>query len=205
MKNQPPKPPRINDDELVRLTAGVAAADSMAEEKLYARLLAPVTVAVRQFFRTDDVDAPDVIQETLAVTFRYIRDRGGFEGDLVGFAITVARNRCRNIANRRQRRPEAPLESLHDWVADPGLSPMDHLLDTEAVSLLRAGIRRLGELCRQVLRAFYLEEKTIEQIRVMTGLTTVQGVYYRRQVCVKELAEMLGSGEVPDEQTPDPR
>jgi len=44
-----------------------------------------------------------VVQESLLAILSHIGKRGGFEGDLVRFAVTVARNRCRNILIWRQR------------------------------------------------------------------------------------------------------
>ncbi|MBK8167969.1 MAG: sigma-70 family RNA polymerase sigma factor [bacterium] len=189
--NQPPSRRTADAAALGRAIAGVVAGDPAAEQELHGHLLSPVTAAVRSFLGADDSEADDIIQETLVTAFRYIRDGGGFEGDLISFSVTVARNRCRNALTRRRRRPQVQIEDAQDGVADPSADAVERLLSAEALAVLRAGVARLGRACRALLVAFYLEERSIEEIRVRCGLKTVQGVYYRRQVCIRELASML--------------
>jgi len=49
----------------------------------------------------------------------------------------------------------------------------------------------LGKLCRLILRAFYFEGRSIADIRRDTGLKTVQGVYYRRSVCLQQVKKLV--------------
>ncbi len=189
--NQQPSSHRIDPAELADVIAGVASGVESDERRLHDILASPVTAAVAGFLRSDDVEASDVVQETLVATFRYVKEGGGFEGDIVSFAVTVARNRCRNVVNRRKRRREDPVEDVQERMSDGRPDVVERILSDEALDILRDGIRRLDRICRIVLRAFYIEERTIEEIRSMTGLKTVQGVYYRRQVCIKSLAGLL--------------
>ena len=182
------------------LVAGVVAGDPAAESALYAMLDAHLRRTVSMFMPVADQEADDVVSESITVVFDHIRRERGFTGDLVRFAITIARNRCRNIANRRKRRPETPIEPLTEWVASPGRSPLDHLLEGETDSLLQEAIDALGRICRILLRGFYFEGRPMEALRSLLGLQTVQGVYYRRTVCLKQLAEhmalRMGDGAV---------
>ncbi|MBU0743614.1 sigma-70 family RNA polymerase sigma factor [bacterium] len=178
----------VGDPVLDRVLDAVVAGDPVAEEKFYAALQTPVRTAVRRFMPLDALEADDIVQETLTVAFRYVREGGGFEGDLVRFAITVARNRCRNVASWRKRRPGVPIESMLEWVESPARSALDLLLADEARRFLQEAVDGLGRLCRILLRGFYLRGYTIERLRALTGFKTVQGVYYRRGACLKELA-----------------
>lgn len=189
--NQQPSSHRIDPAEIADVIAGVASGVESDERRLHDILASPVTAAVAGFLRSDDVEASDVVQETLVATFRYVKEGGGFDGDIVSFAVTVARNRCRNVVNRRKRRREDPVEDVQERMSDGRPDVVERILSDEALDILRDGIRRLDRICRIVLRAFYIEERTIEEIRSMTGLKTVQGVYYRRQVCIKSLAGLL--------------
>ncbi len=181
----------VGDPVLDRIMDAVLAGDPVAEERFYTTLREPVQTAVRMFMPLDSLEADDIVQETLTVAFRYVREGDGFEGDLVRFAITVARNRCRNVANQRKRRPQVPVEPLLDWYASPDHSVLDHLLADEASSVLQDAVDSLGRLCRIILRGFYLQGYTVERLRALTGFKTVQGVYYRRGVCLKELAGVI--------------
>ncbi|MFC1572731.1 RNA polymerase sigma factor [Candidatus Eisenbacteria bacterium] len=179
------------EEQYAGLIAAFVAKDPAAADRLYQALHRPVRTAVLQFFPPDGTDVDDVVQETILAVFNYVRKQGGFEGDLIRFAITIARNRCRNIANARKRRPNVPLDSLENWIASPEKSPLDILLEHEVEETLRAALATLGRVCRQILRAFYIEGHSIENIRQETGLKTVQGVYYRRSVCLDRLGRVL--------------
>ncbi len=181
----------VGDPVLDEVLDGVVAGDPAAEERFYAALRAPVQTAVRRFMPLDVLGADDVVQETLTVAFRYVREGEGFEGDLVRFAITVARNRCRNLANWRKRRPQAPVELLLEWMESPERSALDRLLADEARRYLQEAVNGLGRLCRIILRGFYLRGYSMERLRAVTGFKTVQGVYYRRSVCLKQLAAAI--------------
>lgn len=187
-----------DDASIPSLTEAHISGDESATEELFARLESPVRRAAERFFPAGSADCDDVTQETLIAVFDYLKRKETFEGDLIRFTITVARNRCRNIANQRRRRPHSPLESLSNWIANPDRSPLDLLIAGQARERLQAGLNRLGELCRFILRSFYFEGRSIEEIRRATNLKTVQGVYYRRAVCLREIASFLERSEVID-------
>jgi len=183
--------PTPGDHSIEEIIGAVAGGEKWAGDALFHHLEQSVRTAVRRFFSEGEADSDDVVQETILAVYRYIGDRGGFEGDLIRFAITIARNRCRNILNQRRRRPEVDLDSLANWISHPEKSPLDLLLDREIRDTLRVALGALGEVCRALLRAFYIEERTIEEIRVEMGLKTVQGVYYRRGICLEEMAKIV--------------
>lgn len=186
----PPQPSRPDPDELLALARAVAAGDDIAAEALCSLLTPALRNATSRFLR-DDQECEDVIQETLLVVLDHVRAEAGFRGHLARFAVTIASNRCRNLLLWRRRRSARPLEPLADWIAHPDRSPLDALIDTEARALLHEALARLGPDCRALLRAFYLEGQSIERIRRAIGLRTVQGVYYRRALCLEKAARFL--------------
>jgi|GEM_PF-1203385 len=185
-------------DERVRAAAAaLGSGDERAGEPLYALLRPAVAREVQRYSGPGNLDNDDVVQDSLLATMDYVRRRKGFDGDLIRFTVTVARNRCRNLFHWHQRRPQVPVDTMQDWLADTNRSPLDILVEEETVSLLQKALDSMGELCRYLLRAFYLENRSIEEIRQQIGLSTVQGVYYRRNVCLQEaqqiFKERLGS------------
>jgi len=185
MMTQPP------DKDLQSLIEGVVRQSPEAENRLFSVLRTHIRTSVAMFMPLDSKDADDVVGESITVVFSTINRDGGFEGDLIRFAITIARNRCRNIMNQRKRRPQVPIEPLVDWIADDQCSPLDHLLEREDQSGLQKAVDSLDRICRRLLRACYLEGRPIESIREVMGLSTVQGVYYRRTVCLRKLGDIL--------------
>lgn len=180
-----------SDPDLARLAAGIAAGDSTCEKDLFAILKKHLVVSVSFFLAAGRLEEDDVLLESITAVFNHIRREGGFSGDLIRFAITVARNRCRNIMNQQSRRPQIPIEPLADWIANEERSPLDLLLEQESRSLLQGALDNLSHACRKLLRAFYFEGEDMETIRGRLGLATVQGAYYRRTVCLRDLGNIL--------------
>jgi len=181
----------INDQELEAAITACAAGDDNAADTLCRLLTYPVRTAVLGFLHARNLDTDDVIQDTLLAVCLYVRRNEGFSGNIIKFAVTVARNRCRNILNWQQRRPHQPVEPMAEWLANTDQSPLDLLLDDEIRELLQATLSELDAQCHELLRAFYLEDKTIETIRQETDLKTVQGIYYRRTICLQRMCEFL--------------
>lgn len=177
----------------VELVPAHVAGDDRATERL-ARWLAPlVRQAGAAYLGDEDADLDDVVDESILAVLRSLRKRGEFTGNLPRFAVTVARNRCRNLLSWRKVRRHQPLEPLADWIADPRRSPLDILLDREIRETLQEALDALDPACRELLRAVYLQGRTIEEIRGRLGLKTVQGVYYRRAICLQRAYELLNN------------
>jgi len=137
------RPPLHNDnrrgDPLPNLAARLAGGDELAADTICRRLDGPVRRAAAGLFAPETPDIDDVAQETLVAVLDYIHRNQGFTGDLIRFAVTVARNRCRNIVIQRMRRPELPIETMAEWIAHPQHSPLELLEDRETLGLLQRG------------------------------------------------------------------
>ena len=175
---------------LTRLARGYAEGDDSVGDALCRQLSPRLYKAAAKFLASPD-DRSDLVQETLVSVLAYLRRTRGFEGDVGKFAVSVACNRCRDLLRWRQRRPEQRGESLLAWTEDPARSPLDILADAEVVDLLHRGLAKLSAGCRELLTGLYLGEATVEEFRRRAGLGSVQAVYYRRMICLRELADFL--------------
>ncbi|MBA4371039.1 MAG: hypothetical protein C0418_05625 [Coriobacteriaceae bacterium] len=189
--SRPHLPPQDPESRLPAVLAAFFAGDPEADDDLCRTLHAPVAGAVASFLGTDGPETDDVIQESLMAVVGYLRRRGGFEGNLIRFAVTVARNRCRNILTWRRRRPHVPLEPLADWIAAPERNPLDAYAEEQVLGALRASLADLGADCRDLLRALFMEKVSAESLCERLGLTTVRAIYYRRENCLKGLQLLM--------------
>ncbi len=183
-----------NSDEATFYATAIAsyvAGDSDAGEALSVALAGPVRLEARVFLGDDSADVDDVVQDSLVAVLHYLRKNGGFTGNLVKFAVTVARNRCRNLLNWRKRLPHTQIDPMLSWLENTDHTPLDALLDQEVSEILQEALERLSEDCRIILRAFYLDEMPVEEIRRRIGLKTVQGIYYRKAACLEEAYRRL--------------
>ena len=157
-----------------------------AGDRLAMLLDAPLRAAASGFLGPDHGDLGDVVQDSSLAVLEHLQRRGEWSGNLVAFAVTVARNRCRNILNWQARWPHTPVESLETWLADPDRDPLDLLAESDLHRTLQDALDNLREPCGMLLRGFYLEGLSAHELRRRLGLTTVQGVYYRRDSCLAE-------------------
>ena len=181
----------LPDSEYGRLIAACLEGSEDAADRLTAQLTHHARITVHEFLNRDVPDADDLIQDTVMAVLEYLRRRGGFEGSLVKFTITVARNRCRNYLIWKGRHPTADTETMQAYLTDPARGPLELLAEREIHTLLRQSLDRLGAACRSLLRGLYVEEASVEEMRRRSGLTTVQAIYYRRARCLEELGTIL--------------
>jgi RNA polymerase sigma factor (sigma-70 family) len=169
------------------------AGDRAGSEALASALDPALRPAVLGLLGPDDRDVDDVVSESIVAVLEYLTRRGEFQGSFLVFAVTVARNRCRNLLVWRRRRPQVPLEPLTEWIAHPERTALDALVERERRDMLQETLARLGTNCAQILRWFDLENVSMEEIRRRLGLRTVQGAYYRRAQCLKKAFEHLNN------------
>lgn len=180
------------DAETLRLEIdNLRSGDQGAGDRLCSALRSILIRETARMLGDDDQDVEDVVQESLVATLGYLDRERGFQGDLVRLAVTITRNRCRDILRLRARRPQVAIDSLDVWLSSPGRSALDDIAESEQRSLLQAALDQIGQACRRLLHALYVEGNTPEQVRAQIGLGTVQGVYHRRSVCLSEVKKLV--------------
>jgi RNA polymerase sigma-70 factor (ECF subfamily) len=112
-------------------------------------------------------DVEDIVQETLT---RYVTatQEGKIRNSAAGGAFVYGI--CRNVISEYRRRNlrEEPMPEVAPEPAPKTLPEADLFELRQAVA---AGLEQLSERDRRILRAFYLEEKSKEEILKQTGLT----------------------------------
>ena len=181
----------IDPTELRRDIDAYRAGDVPAGDRLCTALRPPVRLGAARLLGDDDPEVDDVVQDTLMAGLGYLRQEREFDGDLVRLAVTIARNRCRDILRQRARRPQVPIEPLETWLAHPERSALDDLAESELFALLQQALDQLKAACRRLLHALYVDGLTPEDVRVRSGLSTVQGVYHRRSVCLGQARKLI--------------
>jgi RNA polymerase sigma-70 factor (ECF subfamily) len=132
-------------------------------EKLRPRVRFKVSYDVGFF--CPDVD--DIVQETLMRFMQAWRDEKIQNQAAVGAFLNGI---CRNVVSEYRRRNMRD-EPMPDVVPEP---PGKSIPESELFELRQAiarGMEQLSERDRRVLRAFYLEEKSKDEILQQTGMT----------------------------------
>ena len=116
-------------------------------------------------FLCPDVD--DIVQETLSRFFVAARDEKVRNADSPGAFLNGI---CRNVISEYRRRAfrDEPMPETVPEPAARGLQDVDLFEIRDAIA---SGMEQLSPRDRRILRAYYLEEKSKEEILNATGMT----------------------------------
>ncbi len=148
--------------------------------------------AVHSFIRRNSGtrdDAEDVLQESLVVLWERVRS-GRFEqtAKLETFIFATANNIwLRRLARKKREVTGADPEET----ADPDLSPLEVLIESEQALRVKDALRRLGEPCRTLLLLFYWEEESMDRIARRMGFANADTAKSKKYQCKKALQQLL--------------
>lgn len=136
-------------------------------------------------------DAEDVTQEVLLQVYRSLPECR-LDG-LKTWVTRIAVNRAIDFKRSKARKPEELYESEPDMPAVPadagGAVPAAETvaLEQESIRHIRERVDELPDNYREVVTAFYMEDKTYEQIAAETGLErkSVESRLYRARSWMK--------------------
>lgn len=145
-------------ESTLHLIERARAGDREAMERLFARHLRPLQRWARgrlPKWARDVADTDDLVQDTLARTFRTI---GVFEprrvGALQAYLRQAVLNRIRNELRRANRHPHAPdLEDIEGIEVDGAESPLEQAIGREALARYERALQRLTADDREAIIA----------------------------------------------------
>lgn len=133
-------------------------------------------------------DAEDVLHDSLLALLHHIQED---KFDAVGVAsldtyfYSIIENRWFNLQRSQHRRAAREQQySQEKGIVDDGNTLTDK--ETSAYSL----IKKLEDLCQKILVAYYVEEKSLDDIAALFGLSEVN-VRVRKHRCMKKLSSLV--------------
>jgi RNA polymerase sigma-70 factor, ECF subfamily len=170
------------DVEVCRLLA--EGHRDQAFECLLARYRTKVYRLAFSFVRSP-ADAEDLAQEAFVRLWRALPLYDG-RASFSTWLYVIARNACLSELRRRGARPTTPLDDVAEPAAPaPAAAGRDLRMDCETL------VETLPEPQRQVVRLFYLEDRSYEQVAEMLGMpiNTVRSHLHRAR---RRLAQTMG-------------
>jgi RNA polymerase sigma factor (sigma-70 family) len=137
-------------------------------------------------------DAKDVFQESMIVLFEKVRS-GNFElqCQLRTFLYSVAR-RIWLKRLQQQNRYTSPGDNMEPIVAvDEDLA--SHEERNAEFELMEKAINHLGEPCKSLLEAYYLQKKTMQTIAASFGYTNAENAKNQKYKCLLRLKKIFFS------------
>ena len=170
------------DAEVCRLLA--AGERDRAFERLLTAYRGRVYRLALSYVRSP-ADAEDLAQEAFVRLWRALPLYDG-RASFSTWLYVIARNACLSELRRRAARPTAPLDGDAVDPAAPMGSAVDHRLECEQL------VESLDEPQRRIVRLFYLEDRSYEQVATMLDMpiNTVRSHLHRAR---KRLASQVAS------------
>ena len=178
----------IEQDRL--LLEGIAAEEKASVEELYRQHYYMIQNMVVTNGGSKD-DAADLFQETVIVLYEKVRV-GKFDLQclLKTFLYSVAR-RLWLKKLQQQQRYSAPLpDSLEDTVAVEDDIEY-HLKQQNAFFIMESAMNKVGEPCKSLLEAYYLQKKHMNVIAQEFGYTNADNAKTQKYKCLVRLKKLF--------------
>lgn len=178
--------PEINESELLE---GLARNDRKAVETLYKQNYSMVQAFILNNNGTTD-DARDIFQEAMIVLFEKAKD-GQLE--LNCQIKTYVYSVCRRLWLKRLQQLQrfgAPVESLENMVpVEEELE--EHERKNEAFAVMEKAMTHLGEPCKSLLEAYYIQKKQMLDIAAEFGYTNADNAKNQKYKCLMRLKKLF--------------
>lgn len=172
------------------LLQGLARNDRKAIEAIYKDNYNLIQALVVRNNGTAD-DAKDVFQETMVVLYEKVRS-GGFELNcqLKTFLYSVGRRLWLKKLMLQNR--FAIIDTFDEAVAVDEVTE-DHEKRNTEFSMMEKAMMSLGEPCKSLLEAFYLQKKSMQDIASAFGYTNPDNAKTQKYKCLMRLKKLFFS------------
>lgn len=174
----------------VELLAKVSSGDNAAVSRLY-RLHYPAVAHYIVSNQGDDDEAAEIYQQSFIILFEKLQEPGfQLQSSAGTFLYAVAKNLW--LAKLKERRrfkvnsDELELEAGNDELDFQKILARERDLDN-----LELSVELMGEPCKSLLRAFYHEAKSMEQIAEMMGYTNADNAKNQKYKCLLRLRRIF--------------
>ncbi len=171
------------------LLEGFASSDRKAVEKIYEDNFNMIQSLIINNNGSAD-DARDIFQETMIVLFEKLR-AGGFELNCLikTFVYSVAR-RLWLKRLQQQNRYSSPGDNMSD-VVQVEEDLQDHEQRNAEFEMMERAINNLGEPCKSLLEAYYLQKQNMQMIAVKFGYTNADNAKNQKYKCLMRLKKIF--------------
>jgi RNA polymerase sigma factor (sigma-70 family) len=171
------------------LLEGIAAEDKNSIEQLYKQHYNMVQTMVLANAGSKD-DAADLFQETVIVLFEKVK-AGNFEltSQLKTFLYSVARRLWLKKLQQQQRFTKQA-DDLEDII--PVEDEIEHHIKLQNdFSIMETSMAKVGEPCKSLLEAYYLQKKHMNVIATEFGYTNADNAKTQKYKCLVRLKKLF--------------
>jgi len=171
------------------LLQGLARSDKKAIETIYRENYNMIQSLIINNNGSAD-DAKDIFQETMIVLYEKVRS-GAFELNCLIKTYVYSVSRRLWLKRLQQMSRYAPaIENLHDTVPVEDEIEENERINNE-FQVMDKAISSLGEPCKSLLEAYYLEKKNMQEIALSFGYTNADNAKNQKYKCLMRLKKIF--------------
>jgi RNA polymerase sigma factor (sigma-70 family) len=171
------------------LLQGLAQSDKKAIETIYKENFNMIQSLILNNSGSGD-DAKDIFQETMIVLYEKVRS-GTFELNCLIKTYVYSVSRRLWLKRLQQMNRYAPsLDGLHETVPVEEEIEEHERVNTE-FEMMNKAIGSLGEPCKSLLEAYYLEKKNMQEIALSFGYTNADNAKNQKYKCLMRLKKIF--------------
>jgi RNA polymerase sigma factor (sigma-70 family) len=172
------------------LLQGLARSDKKAVETIYKEHYNMIQALVINNNGTSE-DAKDVFQEALIVLFEKVQT-GSFELNcqIKTYVYSVSR---RIWLKRLMLQNRFPAADGNEQVVSVDEDMEEHERRNEEFTMMERAMGGLGEPCKSLLEAFYLQKKNMQDIALNFGYTNAENAKNQKYKCLMRLKKLFFS------------
>ena len=176
------------EDDLI-LLEGIAAEDKSSIEKLYRQYYIMIQNMVLANAGTKD-DAADLFQETIIVLYEKVKT-GNFELQclLKTFLYSVARRLWLKKLQQQQRYISQPDGLEETATVEDEIE--SHLKLQNDFFIMESAMNKVGEPCKSLLQAYYIQKKHMNVIAEEFGYTNADNAKTQKYKCLVRLKKLF--------------
>ena len=177
------------DETEKALLEGLAADDKTAVETIYKKNYATVQSLVLNNNGTSD-DARDIFQEAIIVLYEKAKS-GNFELNcqIKTYLYSVSRRLWLKRLQQMSRFAPDVNGSAETIQVEDDLD--DHNQKNEDFQMMEGALQQLGEPCKSLLEAYYLEKRSMSEIASNFGYTNADNAKNQKYKCLMRLKKLF--------------
>lgn len=182
------------DTEQLLLTQ-LAAGERLATGQVYNQHY-PVITKWIQNNGGSEADAADVYQEAIVILYEKSQDETFRLSCKIGtYLFAISKHLWYKKVNKQQYSPGSlPDEDRQEWIYEDDINA--HKERENYYTQLNAALEQIGEPCRSLLKAFYHEDKSMQEIASGFGYTNTDNAKTQKYKCLARLRKIFYSAQV---------
>lgn len=176
-----------------QLLADLARGDRKATEQVYKQYYKMVTAWIQQNGGSE-ADAADVYQEAVTILFEKAQSEDfRLTCKLSTYLFAVGKHLWYKKVQQLQKRPGALPENFEDEGGDVAYEDdiNSHHERELHYANLDSALGQLGEPCRSLLKAFYQQDKSMQEIAAEFGYTNPENAKTQKYKCLTRLRKIF--------------